>query len=159
MIPRYSRKVMTEIWEEKNRFNIWINIEVAALEAMEELEIVPRGTASKVNKKANFDINRINEIEKEIKHDVLAFLTNLSENVGPESRFIHQGMTSSDVIDTCLNIQLKEAGNILLNGIDNLLEALKRKAIEHKNTVCIGRSHGIHAEPTTFGLKMLQAYE
>ena len=119
MIPRYSRKVMTAIWEEKNRFNIWVSIEVAALEAMEELEIVPKGTASKVNKKATFDINRINQIEKEIKHDVLAFLTNLSENVGPESRFIHQGMTSSDVIDTCLNIQLKEAGSILLNGIDN----------------------------------------
>ena len=159
MIPRYSRKAMTAIWEEKNRFNIWVSIEVAALEAMEELEIVPKGTASKVNKKATFDINRINQIEKEIKHDVLAFLTNLSENVGPESRFIHQGMTSSDVIDTCLNIQLKEAGSILLNGIDSLLDALERKAIEHKNTVCIGRSHGIHAEPTTFGLKMLQAYE
>jgi len=159
MIPRYSRKEMTAIWYEENRFNIWINIEVAALEAMEELQIVPKGTASKVKKQANFDINRINEIEKEIKHDVLAFLTNLSESVGPESRFIHQGMTSSDVIDTCLNIQLKEAGNVLLDGINNLLGALERKAIEHKNTICIGRSHGIHAEPTTFGLKMLQAYE
>ena len=159
MIPRYSRKQMTDIWEEQNRFEIWVKIEIAALEAMEKINIIPEGTASKVEKKASFDIDRINEIEKEIKHDVLAFLTNLSENVGPESRFIHQGMTSSDVIDTCLNIQLKQAGNILLSGLDKLINALEKKAVEHKNTICMGRSHGIHAEPTTFGLKMLQAYE
>ena len=159
MIPRYSRKQMTDIWEEKNRFEIWVKIEIAALEAMEKINIIPDGTASMVEKKSSFDIDRINEIEKEIKHDVLAFLTNLSENVGPESRFIHQGMTSSDVIDTCLNIQLKQAGNILLSGLNELINVLKRKAIEHKNTICMGRSHGIHAEPTTFGLKMLQAFE
>ena len=159
MIPRYSRKQMTDIWEEKNRFEIWVKIEISALEAMEELGTVPKGTAEKVDKNAKFDVDRINEIEKEIKHDVLAFLTNLAENVGPESRFIHQGMTSSDVIDTCLNIQLKQSGEILLSGLDNLLKSLKARAIEHKNTICMGRSHGIHAEPTTFGLKMLQAYE
>ena len=159
MIPRYSRKQMTDIWEEKNRFEIWVKIEISALEAMEELGPVPKGTAEKVDKNAKFDVDRINEIEKEIKHDVLAFLTNLAENVGPESRFIHQGMTSSDVIDTCLNIQLKQSGEILLSGLDNLLKSLKARAIEHKNTICMGRSHGIHAEPTTFGLKMLQAYE
>ena len=159
MIPRYSRKKMTDIWEEQNRFEIWVKIEIAALEAMEQINIVPKGTSTKVEKKASFDIDRINEIEKEIKHDVLAFLTNLSENVGPDSRFIHQGMTSSDVIDTCLNIQLKQAGNILLTGLDDLIASLKKKAIENKNTICMGRSHGIHAEPTTFGLKMLQAYE
>ena len=159
MIPRYSRKQMTDIWEEKNRFEIWVKIEISALEAMEELGTVPKGTAKKVNKNAKFDVDRINEIEKEIKHDVLAFLTNLAENVGPESRFIHQGMTSSDVIDTCLNIQLKQSGEILLSGLDSLLKSLKARAIEHKTTICMGRSHGIHAEPTTFGLKMLQAYE
>ena len=159
MIPRYSRKQMTDIWEEQNRFEIWVKIEIASLEAMEKINIIPEGTATRVEKKASFDIDRINEIEKEIKHDVLAFLTNLSENVGPESRFIHQGMTSSDVIDTCLNIQLKQAGNILLSGLDKLINALEKKAVEHKSTICMGRSHGIHAEPTTFGLKMLQAYE
>ena len=159
MIPRYSRKQMTDIWEEKNRFEIWVKIEISALEAMEELGTVPKGTAKKVNKNAKFDVDRINEIEKEIKHDVLAFLTNLAENVGPEARFIHQGMTSSDVIDTCLNIQLKQSGEILLSGLDSLLKSLKARAIEHKTTICMGRSHGIHAEPTTFGLKMLQAYE
>ena len=159
MIPRYSRKQMTDIWEEKNRFEIWVKIEISALEAMEELGTVPKGTAEKVDKNAKFDVDRINEIEKEIKHDVLAFLTNLAENVGPESRFIHQGMTSSDVIDTCLNIQLKQSGEILLSGLDSLLKSLKARAIEHKTTICMGRSHGIHAEPTTFGLKMLQAYE
>ena len=159
MIPRYSRKEMTSIWEEENKFNIWVDIEVAALEAMEKLKIVPEGTSVQVREKASFDINRINEIEKEIKHDVLAFLTNLAENVGPESRFIHQGMTSSDVLDTCLSLQLKESGELLMKGLEKLLNALKVKAIDHKLTLCMGRSHGIHAEPTTFGLKMLQAFE
>ena len=159
MIPRYSRKEMTSIWEEENKFNIWVDIEVAALEAMEELKIVPGGTSAQVKEKASFDVNRINEIEKEIKHDVLAFLTNLSENVGPDSRFIHQGMTSSDVLDTCLSLQLKESGELLMEGLEKLLNVLKIKAIEHKLTLCMGRSHGIHAEPTTFGLKMLQAFE
>ena len=159
MIPRYSRKEMTSIWEEENKFNIWVNIEVAALEAMEKLKIVPEGTSVQVKEKASFDIDRINEIEKEIKHDVLAFLTNLSENVGPESRFIHQGMTSSDVLDTCLSLQLKESGELLMDGLEKLLKALRVKALDHKLTLCMGRSHGIHAEPTTFGLKMLQAFE
>ena len=125
---------------------------------MEKVGIVPVGTAETVRKKAKFDSKRIDEIEAEIKHDVLAFLTNISESVGPEARFIHQGMTSSDVLDTCLNIQLKRAGELLLKDMDLLLSSIKSQALKHKKTICVGRSHGIHAEPTTFGLKMLQAY-
>ena len=125
---------------------------------MELVGIVPKGTASAVKKKAVFNSQRIDEIEAEIKHDVLAFLTNISESVGPEARFIHQGMTSSDVLDTCLNIQLKKAGELIIKDLDTLLAAIKSQAISHKKTICVGRSHGIHAEPTTFGLKMLQAY-
>ena len=158
MVPRYSRKEMVEIWSDISKYSIWLDIEIHALEGMEKVGIVPVGTAETVRKKAKFDSKRIDEIEAEIKHDVLAFLTNVSESVGPEARFIHQGMTSSDVLDTCLNIQLKRAGELLLKDMDLLLSSIKSQAIKHKKTICVGRSHGIHAEPTTFGLKMLQAY-
>ena len=158
MVPRYSRKEMVEIWSDISKYSIWLDIEIHALEGMEKVGIVPVGTAKTVRKKAKFDSKRIDEIEAEIKHDVLAFLTNISESVGPEARFIHQGMTSSDVLDTCLNIQLKRAGELLLKDMDLLLSSIKSQALKHKKTICVGRSHGIHAEPTTFGLKMLQAY-
>jgi len=158
MVPRYSRKEMVEIWSDVSKYSIWLDIEIHALEGMEKIGIVPVGTAEIVKEKAKFDSKRIDEIEAEIKHDVLAFLTNISESVGPEARFIHQGMTSSDVLDTCLNIQLKRAGELLLNDMDLLLSSIKSQALKYKKTICVGRSHGIHAEPTTFGLKMLQAY-
>ena len=158
MVPRYSRKKMVEIWSDVSKYSIWLDIEIHALEGMEKVGIVPVGTAKIVKEKAKFDSKRIDEIEAEIKHDVLAFLTNISESVGPEARFIHQGMTSSDVLDTCLNIQLKRAGELLLNDMDLLLSSIKSQALKYKKTICVGRSHGIHAEPTTFGLKMLQAY-
>ena len=158
MVPRYSRKEMVDIWSDDSKYSIWLDIEVYALEGMELVGIVPKGTAAAVKKKAVFNSQRIDEIESEIKHDVLAFLTNISESVGPEARFIHQGMTSSDVLDTCLNIQLKKAGELIIKDLDALLEAIKSQALSHKKTICVGRSHGIHAEPTTFGLKMLQAY-
>ena len=158
MVPRYSRKEMVDIWSDDSKYSIWLDIEVYALERMELVGIVPKGTAKVVREKATFNSQRIDEIESEIKHDVLAFLTNISESVGPEARFIHQGMTSSDVLDTCLNMQLKKAGELLIKDLDSLLEAIKFQAINHKKTICVGRSHGIHAEPTTFGLKMLQAY-
>ena len=158
MVPRYSRKEMLEIWSDVSKYSIWLDIEIHALEGMEKVGIVPVDTAKTVKEKAKFDSKRIDEIEAEIKHDVLAFLTNISESVGPEARFIHQGMTSSDVLDTCLNIQLKRAGELLLNDMDLLLSSIKSQALRYKKTICVGRSHGIHAEPTTFGLKMLQAY-
>ena len=158
MVPRYSRKEMVDIWSDDSKYSIWLDIEVYALEGMELVGIVPKGTAAAVKKKAVFNSQRIDEIESEIKHDVLAFLTNISESVGPDARFIHQGMTSSDVLDTCLNIQLKKAGELIIKDLDALLEAIKSQALSHKKTICVGRSHGIHAEPTTFGLKMLQAY-
>ena len=158
MVPRYSRKEMVEIWSDVSKYSIWLDIEIHALEGMEKVGIVPVGTAKIVKEKATFDSKRIDEIEAEIKHDVLAFLTNISESVGPEARFIHQGMTSSDVLDTCLNIQLKRAGELLLKDMDLLLSSIKSQALKYKKTICVGRSHGIHAEPTTFGLKMLQAY-
>jgi len=158
MVPRYSREEMVEIWSDVSKYSIWLDIEIHALEGMEKVGIVPVGTAKIVKENAKFDSQRIDEIESEIKHDVLAFLTNISESVGPEARFIHQGMTSSDVLDTCLNIQLKRAGELLLKDIDLLLLSIKSQALKHKKTICVGRSHGIHAEPTTFGLKMLQAY-
>ena len=158
MVPRYSRKEMVEIWSDVSKYSIWLDIEIHALEGMEKVGIVPVGTSKIVKEKAKFDSKRIDEIEAEIKHDVLAFLTNISESVGPEARFIHQGMTSSDVLDTCLNIQLKRAGELLLKDMDLLLSSIKSQALKYKKTICVGRSHGIHAEPTTFGLKMLQAY-
>jgi adenylosuccinate lyase len=161
MIPRYSRKEMTQIWEPQTRFRIWFEIEAHATDALAELGVVPKQAAARIwekGKDAVFDVARIDEIEAVTKHDVIAFLTHLAEIVGPEARFVHQGMTSSDVLDTCFNIQLTRAADLLIEDVDGLLAALKRRAFEHKDTVCIGRSHGIHAEPTTFGLKLAQAY-
>ena len=158
MIPRYSRPEMVNIWEPETRFSIWLDIETHAMDAMADLGIVPAEAAKAVREKGAFEVNRIDEIEREVKHDVIAFLTSLSEHVGEEARFVHQGMTSSDVLDTCFNVQLTRASDILLADLDALLAALKTRAMEHKTTPCIGRSHGIHAEPTTFGLKLAQAY-
>jgi adenylosuccinate lyase len=161
MIPRYSRPEMTQIWEPQTRFRIWFEIEAHAADAMADLGILPKAAAATIWEKGNaavFDAARIDAIEAETKHDVIAFLTHLSEIVGPEARFLHQGMTSSDVLDTCFNIQLMRAADILIADLDALLAALKRRAFEHKDTVCIGRSHGIHAEPTTFGVKLAYAF-
>ncbi len=161
MIPRYSRKQMADIWSPETRFKIWFDIEAHAADRMAEMGTIPKEAAAKIWEKgrdAKFDVARIDEIEAVTKHDVIAFLTHLSEIVGPEARFVHQGMTSSDVLDTCFNIQLTRAADLLISDIDELLAALKKRAIEHKYSVCIGRSHGIHAEPVTFGLKMAFAY-
>src|SRR5258707_1994540 len=158
MIPRYSRPAMSAIWEAQNRFRIWFEIEAHACDAQAALGVIPAAAARAVWEKGKFEIARIDEIERETHHDVIAFLTNLAEHVGPDARFIHQGMTSSDVLDPCLAVQLKQASDILLADLDALLAALKRRAFEHKDTVCIGRSHGIHAEPTTFGLKLAGHY-
>ncbi|MCX5497002.1 adenylosuccinate lyase [Kaistia dalseonensis] len=161
MIPRYSRPEMTAIWSPETKFRIWFEIEAHALDAMAEIGTVPKSAAQTVWEKggaATFDIDRIDEIERVTKHDVIAFLTHLAEIVGEDARFVHQGMTSSDVLDTCFNIQLVRAADLLIADVDALLAALKRRAFEHKNTVTIGRSHGIHAEPTTFGVKLAQAY-
>ncbi len=158
MIPRYSRPQMADIWRPETRFQIWFEIEAHAADAMAELGIVPKEAAAAIWERGAFEVDRIDEIEREVKHDVIAFLTNVAEHVGPEARFLHQGMTSSDVLDTCFNVQLARAADLLLQDMDALLDALKRRAFEHKDTVCIGRSHGIHAEPTTFGLKLAQAY-
>ncbi len=158
MIPRYTRPEMTALWEAESRFSIWLEIETHAMDAMVKLGIVPADAAKAVRERGGFDVDRIDEIEREVKHDVIAFLTSLSEHVGPEARFVHQGMTSSDVLDTCFNVQLMRAADILLADMDTLLAALKKRAMEHKMTATIGRSHGIHAEPTTFGLKLAQAY-
>jgi adenylosuccinate lyase len=158
MIPRYSRPRMAAIWSDQTRYEIWLQIETLAAEAMEELGQIPAGTSKALRKRGAFDIARIEEIEREVKHDVIAFLTSVAEHVGPEARFMHQGMTSSDVLDTCLAVQLTRAADILLADLDELLAALKRRAMEHKHTLTVGRSHGIHAEPTTFGLKLAFAY-
>jgi adenylosuccinate lyase len=161
MIPRYSRPEMTAIWSPETKYKIWFEIEAHAADAMAELGLVPKEAAAKIwekGKNAQFDVARIDAIEAEVKHDVIAFLTHLAEIVGPEARFVHSGMTSSDVLDTCLNVQLTRATDILIADIDALLAALKRRAFEHKMTPTVGRSHGIHAEPVTFGLKMAQAY-
>ncbi len=158
MIPRYSRPEMTAIWEPENRFRIWLEIEQHACDAQARLGVIPEEAARKLRERGKFEVARIEAIEDEVKHDVIAFLTNLAEHVGPEARFIHQGMTSSDVLDTCLAVQLTRAADILLEDLEALLRVLKRRAIEHKNTLCVGRSHGIHAEPTTFGLKLAGYY-
>ena len=161
MIPRYSRPEMTAIWSPQSKFRIWFEIEAHACDALAELGVIPASAAKTIWEKggrAEFDIARIDEIERTTKHDVIAFLTHLAEIVGPDARFVHQGMTSSDVLDTCFNVQLVRAADLLLADIDGLLAALKRRAFEHKDTVTIGRSHGIHAEPTTFGVKLAQAY-
>ncbi|MEE8562091.1 MAG: adenylosuccinate lyase [Alphaproteobacteria bacterium] len=158
MIPRYSRPEMAAIWDSQNKYKIWLEIESHACDAQAELGVIPSKAAKAVREAGAFDIDRIDEIERETKHDVIAFLTNLAENIGPEARFVHQGMTSSDVLDTCLAVQLTQAADILLADIDALAAALKRRAMEHKDTICVGRSHGIHAEPTTFGLKLAGFY-
>jgi adenylosuccinate lyase len=161
MIPRYTRPEMASIWEPQTRFKIWFEIEAHAADALAELGIIPKQAAKTVWEKARnatFDVARIDEIERETKHDVIAFLTHLAEIVGPEARFVHQGMTSSDVLDTCLNVQLTRAADLLLADLDKVLAALKKRAFEHKMTPTIGRSHGIHAEPVTFGLKLAFAY-
>jgi len=159
MIDRYARKEIKEIWNEKNKYQIWLEIEIAAAQAMEKLRLIPKGVAAKVKRKAIINVDRIHKIESKVHHDVIAFLTSINEKVGPEGRFLHKGMTSSDVLDTCLNIQLLQSGKIILKDIDDLLKVLKNKALKYKKTVCIGRSHGIHAEPTTFGLKLASFYE
>ncbi|MFQ5533846.1 MAG: adenylosuccinate lyase [Sphingomonadales bacterium] len=158
MIPRYSRPEMAAIWSPESKFRIWFEIEAHACDAQAGLGVIPADAARTVWERGAFEVARIDEIEREVKHDVIAFLTNLAEYVGEDARFVHQGMTSSDVLDTCLSVQLSRAADILLTDLDALLAVLKRRAMEHKGTVCMGRSHGIHAEPTTFGLKMAQAY-
>ena len=163
MIPRYSRPEMTAIWSQENKYQIWFDIEVYALEALEKLNIAPEGTAARIRENfkksgGKFDVDRVDEIESVTKHDVIAFLTHLAELVGENSRFIHYGMTSSDVLDTCTSAQLTQASDILISDLERLLAALKKRAFEHKNTVCVGRSHGIHAEPVTFGLKLARFY-
>ncbi len=161
MIPRYSRSEMTQIWSPESKFRIWFEIEAHACDALAELGVIPKESAATIWEKGNaaqFDVERIDEIERETKHDVIAFLTHLAEIVGPDARFVHQGMTSSDVLDTCFNVQLVKATDLLLEDMDRLLAALKTRAHEHKDTITIGRSHAIHAEPTTFGVKLAQAY-
>ena len=159
MIPRYSRAPMTEIWSDTNKYKIWLDIELYACEAMEQLGTVPKGTAKKVRSKAKININRIDKIEREVKHDVIAFLTSVADHAGPPARFLHQGLTSSDVLDTAFNVQLNESSKLIEKELNALLKAIKKIAIKHKYTACIGRSHGIHAEPTTFGIKMASFYE
>ena len=158
MIPRYSRPEMAAIWSPESKFQIWFEIEAHACDAQAKLGVIPEEAAREVWDKGAFEVARIDEIERETHHDVIAFLTNLAEYVGPSARFVHQGMTSSDVLDTCFSVQLVRATDILLDDMEHLLAALRRRAYEHKNDICIGRSHGIHAEPTTFGLKLAQAY-
>ena len=159
MISRYSRKELTQIWSEENKYKIWLNIEIAAAKAMEKYKIIPKGVSSIVKTKAKIKVKRIHEIEAKVKHDVIAFLTSITEQVGINARYLHQGMTSSDVLDTTFNIQLVQSGNILLKDINTILSILKRQAKKYKLTPCIGRSHGIHAEPITFGLKLASFYE
>lgn len=163
MITRYSTPEMQQLWSQENKYQIWFNIEIYAVEALEKINIAPEGTSTRINNNFQksggvFDSARIDEIESTTKHDVIAFLTHLAELVGENSRFIHLGMTSSDVLDTCLSVQLRDASNILIDKMEKLLEVIKNKAFEHKYTVCVGRSHGIHAEPTTFGLKLARFY-
>jgi adenylosuccinate lyase len=159
MIERYSRKELKNIWADQNKYKIWLEIELAAAEAMEKLKIIPKGVVKKVRSKAKINVARILKIEESVKHDVIAFLTSITEKAGKEARFLHKGMTSSDVLDTCFNLQLKQSGEILLDDLKILLSSIKKIAIKHKKTLCIGRSHGIHAEPITFGLKMLTFYQ
>ena len=158
MIPRYSRPEMTSIWEPENKFRIWFEIEAHACDAQAELGIIPKEAAKAVWDRGAFEVERIDEIERETKHDVIAFLTNLAEHVGDEARFVHQGMTSSDVLDTCLAVQLAQATDILLADLDRVLAALEKRAFEFKMTPTMGRSHAIHAEPTTFGVKLATFY-
>ena len=159
MIERYSRKILKDIWSEENKYKIWLEIEIAAAQAMEKLGQIPKGVSSIVRKKAKINVKRIHQIENQVKHDVIAFLTSVSERAGIKARYLHQGMTSSDVLDTSFNIQLVQSGKIILKDLDQLLKVLKRQANKYKFTPCMGRSHGIHAEPITFGLKLASFYE
>ncbi len=159
MIERYSRDELKTIWSDYNKYSLWLKIELASAEAMEKYKIIPKGVSKKVRSKAKINTKRILEIEKKVKHDVIAFLTSISERVGSDAKYLHKGMTSSDVLDTCFNLQLKHSGEILLKDIDLLLSSIKKQANKHKFTMCMGRSHGIHAEPITFGLKMLSFYQ
>ena len=159
MIERYARKELKDIWLDKNRYEIWLKIELAAAEAMEKLKIIPRGVVKRVKSKTKINTDRILKLEGQVRHDVIAFLTSITEKVGSKGSYLHKGMTSSDVLDTCFNIQLRQSGLIISKDIQNLLKSIKKQALKHKNTICIGRSHGIHAEPTTFGLKLLTFYE
>ena len=159
MIERYSRKELKDIWSEENKYKIWLEVEIAAAEAMEKFKIIPKGVSSIVKKKGKIKVKRIHDIEAKVKHDVIAFLTSITEQAGIKARYLHQGMTSSDVLDTSFNIQLMQSGKIILKDIDKILIVLKRQAKKYKMTPCIGRSHGIHAEPITFGLKLASFYE
>ena len=159
MISRYSRKELVNIWSEENKYKIWLDVEIAAAQAMEKYKIIPKGVSSVVKRKGKINVKRIHQIESKVKHDVIAFLTSITEKAGYKARYLHQGMTSSDVLDTSFNIQLVQSGKILLSDIDRILSVLKKKALKYKFTPCIGRSHGIHAEPITFGLKLASYYE
>ena len=159
MIKRYSRKELTDIWSEENKYKIWLEVEIAAAQAMEKLGKIPRGVSATVRKKAKINVKRIHQIESHVKHDVIAFLTSVTEKAGIKARYLHQGMTSSDVLDTSFNIQLVQSGKIILKDLDQILKVLRKQAKKYKFTACIGRSHGIHAEPTTFGLKLASFYE
>ena len=159
MISRYSRKELTEIWSEENKYKIWLDVEIAAAQAMEKFKIIPKGVASVVRRRGKINVKRIHQIEDKVKHDIIAFLTSITEKAGIKARYLHQGMTSSDVLDTSFNIQLVQSGKILMKDIEKLLSVIKKKALKHKMTPCIGRSHGIHAEPITFGLKLATYYE
>ena len=159
MIKRYSRKQLTDIWSEENKYKIWLDVEISAAQAMERLGQIPKGVSSIVKKKARIDVKRIHQIENQVKHDVIAFLTSVTERAGIKARYLHQGMTSSDVLDTSFNIQLVQSGKVILKDIDQILNVLKKKAKKYKFTPCMGRSHGIHAEPVTFGLKLASYYE
>ena len=158
MIERYSREEVKKIWQDHNRYKIWLDIELAAALAMEKYKLIPKGVYKKVKSKSKIDVQKILKIQGKVRHDLIAFLSSIMERSGKEGRFLHKGMTSSDVLDTCFNLQLKQSGEILLKDIDSLLSAIKKQSIKHKFTLCIGRSHGIHAEPTTFGLKLLTYY-
>ena len=159
MIERYSRKELKQIWEDQNRYNIWLQIELAAAAAMEKFKIIPKGVVKKIKSKSKINVKRILKIEEKVRHDLIAFLRSVTEKTGKEGSFLHKGLTSSDVLDTCFNLQLRQSGLILLSDIEKLLKSIKTQAVKHKHTLCIGRSHGIHAEPTTFGLKLLTFYE
>ena len=159
MIDRYTRPELAKIWSEENKYKVWLQVEIAAVEALSELNHVPKEALKKIKEKARFDVKRIHEIDKEVHHDVIAFLTCLTELIGPEGRFLHLGMTSSDLVDTSFAVLLKQAGEEISKGLNEFLSILQDKAIEHKNTICIGRTHGVHAEPTTFGLKLLGFWE
>src|SRR4030095_7068583 len=159
MIPRYTRPKMGQIWEDQNKYQRWLDVELAVTEALAEEGIIPKDAAAEIKARASFSVDRINEIESEVKHDVIAFTTSVAEYVGPASRFFHFGLTSSDVLDTAMALQVRDASVVILEGLERLLDVLKNRAHEFKTTVIVGRTHGIHAEPTTFGLKLALLYD